>query len=43
MDAPCFDIREFCASLAEHIETDVPVTITRHSQAVGLFAPLTRR
>jgi hypothetical protein len=43
MDAPCFDIREFCALLAQHIETEALVTITRLSQAVGLFVPLTCR
>lgn len=42
MDKPSFAIREFRASLAEHIDTDAPVTITRHGQAVGLFVPLRR-
>jgi antitoxin (DNA-binding transcriptional repressor) of toxin-antitoxin stability system len=42
MDKPSFAIREFRASLAEHIDTDAPVTIARHGQAVGLFVPLRR-
>lgn len=40
METPSVGIREFRASLAEYIETDVPVTITRHGQVVGLFVPL---
>jgi antitoxin (DNA-binding transcriptional repressor) of toxin-antitoxin stability system len=40
METPSVGIREFRASLAEHIETDAPVTITRHGQVVGLFVPL---
>ncbi len=42
MDKPVVGIREFRASLAEYIDTDGPVTITRHGQAVGLFVPLRR-
>jgi len=42
MDTPSVGIREFRASLAEYIDTDAPVTITRHGQAVGLFVPLRR-
>ena len=42
MDTPPVGIREFRASLAEYIDTDPPVTITRHGQAVGLFVPLRR-
>ena len=42
MDTPSGGIREFRASLAEYIDTDAPVTITRHGQAVGLFVPLRR-
>lgn len=42
MDTPFVGIREFRASLAEYIDTDVPVTITRHGQAVGLVVPLRR-
>lgn len=30
----------FCR--ADYIDTDAPVTITRHGQAVGLFVPLRR-
>ncbi|MCX7199268.1 MAG: type II toxin-antitoxin system Phd/YefM family antitoxin [Proteobacteria bacterium] len=42
MDTPSVGIREFRASLAEYIDTDAPVAITRHGQAVGLFVPLRR-
>ena len=42
MDTPSVGIREFRASLAEYIDTDAPVTITRHGRAIGLFAPLRR-
>ena len=42
MDTPSVGIREFRASLAEYIDTDAPVTITRHGQAVGFFVPLRR-
>ncbi len=42
MGTPCVGVREFRASLAEYIDTDAPVTITRHGQAVGLFVPLRR-
>ncbi|MCA3120896.1 MAG: type II toxin-antitoxin system Phd/YefM family antitoxin [Rhodocyclaceae bacterium] len=42
MDTPSVGIREFRASLAEYIDTDAPVTITRHGQTVGLFVPLRR-
>jgi antitoxin (DNA-binding transcriptional repressor) of toxin-antitoxin stability system len=41
-DAPCVGIREFRAALAEYIDADTPVTVTRHGQAVGLFVPLRR-
>ena len=34
--------REFRASLADYIETDAPIKITRHGHAVGLFVPLRR-
>jgi antitoxin (DNA-binding transcriptional repressor) of toxin-antitoxin stability system len=33
-------IREFRSALAEYIDADTPVTVTRHGQAVGLFVPL---
>ncbi len=35
-------IREFRAALAEYIDAETPVTVTRHGQAVGLFIPLRR-
>ncbi len=35
-------IREFRAALAEYIDAETPVTVTRHGQAVGLFVPLRR-
>ena len=35
-------IRECRAALAEYIDADAPVTVTRHGQAVGLFVPLRR-
>ncbi len=41
-EAPSVGIREFRAALAEYIDADTPVTITRHGQAVGLFVPLRR-
>jgi antitoxin (DNA-binding transcriptional repressor) of toxin-antitoxin stability system len=42
METPCVGIREFRASLAEYIDTDAAVIVTRHGQAVGLFVPLRR-
>lgn len=41
-EVPSVGIREFRAALAEYIEADTPVTVTRHGQAVGLFVPLRR-
>lgn len=41
-DVPSVGIREFRAALAEYIDADTPVTVTRHGQAVGLFVPLRR-
>ena len=41
-ETPSVGIREFRAALAEYIDTDTPVTVTRHGQAVGLFVPLRR-
>ncbi len=35
-------INEFRAALAEYIDVDTPVSVTRHGQAVGLFVPLRR-
>ena len=42
METPSVGIREFRASLAEYIDADTPVTVTRHGEAVGLFVPLRR-
>jgi antitoxin (DNA-binding transcriptional repressor) of toxin-antitoxin stability system len=41
-EAPSVGVREFRAALAEYIDADAPVTVTRHRQAVGLFVPLRR-
>ena len=41
-EAPSVGIREFRAGLAEYIDADTPVTVTRHGQTVGLFVPLRR-
>lgn len=41
-ESPSVGIREFRAALAEYIDADTPVTVTRHGQAVGLFVPLRR-
>ena len=38
MDKTTVAIRDFRASLAEYIDADAPVTITRHGRAIGLFA-----
>lgn len=32
-------IREFRAGLAEYIDSDTPIAITRHGQTVGYFIP----
>lgn len=32
-------IREFRAGLAEYIDSDAPIAITRHGQTVGYFIP----
>jgi antitoxin (DNA-binding transcriptional repressor) of toxin-antitoxin stability system len=32
-------IRQFRAGLAEYIDSDVPIAITRHGQTVGFFIP----
>lgn len=42
METPSVGIREFRAALADYIDADTPVTVTRHGQAVGLFVPLRR-
>lgn len=39
MEATKVGIREFRASLAEYIESNTPVAITRHGQTVGYFIP----
>jgi antitoxin (DNA-binding transcriptional repressor) of toxin-antitoxin stability system len=41
-ETPSVGIREFRAALAEYIDADTPVTVTRHGQAVGMFVPLRR-
>ena len=39
MTATKVGIREFRAGLAEYIEADAPVAVTRHGQTVGYFIP----
>jgi antitoxin (DNA-binding transcriptional repressor) of toxin-antitoxin stability system len=34
-------IREFRAGLADYIDADAPVAVTRHGQTVGYFIPTT--
>ena len=41
-ETPSVGIREFRATLAEYIDADTPITVTRHGQTVGLFVPLRR-
>ena len=41
-DLPSVGIREFRAALADYIDADTPVTVTRHCQTVELFVPLRR-
>jgi len=41
-ETPSVGIREFRAMLADYIDADTPVTVTRHGQTVGLFVPLRR-
>jgi antitoxin (DNA-binding transcriptional repressor) of toxin-antitoxin stability system len=41
-ETPSVGIREFRATLADYIDADTPVTVTRHGQTVGLFVPLRR-
>jgi antitoxin (DNA-binding transcriptional repressor) of toxin-antitoxin stability system len=41
-ESPSVGIREFRATLAEYIDAETPVTVTRHGQVVGLFVPLRR-
>lgn len=35
-------VREFRQDLADYIDQDEPVTVTRHGQTVGLFIPVRR-
>ena len=42
METSSVGIREFRSALAEYIDGDTPVTVTRHGQTVGLFVPLRR-
>lgn len=39
MTATKVGIREFRAGLAQYIEADAPVAVTRHGQTVGYFIP----
>jgi len=39
MTATKVGIREFRAGLADYIEADSPVAVTRHGQTVGYFIP----
>lgn len=41
-ETPSVGIREFRAALADYIDAETPVTVTRHGQTVGLFVPLRR-
>ena len=41
-ETPSVGIREFRAALAEYIDADTPITVTRHGHPVGLFVPLRR-
>ncbi len=38
-EATSVGLREFRAAIAEYIDADRPVTVTRHGQTVGLFVP----
>ncbi|MCL1960548.1 MAG: hypothetical protein FWG56_01940 [Desulfovibrionaceae bacterium] len=42
MDIPKVGVREFRAGLAEFIDMNKPVAITRHGQTVGHFIPARR-
>lgn len=33
-------IREFRAGLADYVDADAPVAVTRHGQTVGIFIPV---
>lgn len=39
MAATKVGIREFRAALADYIDADAPVAVTRHGQTVGYFIP----
>ena len=39
MAAPKVGIREFRAGLADYIDADAPIAVTRHGQTVGYFIP----
>ena len=39
MEATKVGVREFRAGLADYIESDKPVAVTRHGQTVGIFIP----
>ena len=39
MAATKVGIREFRAALADYIEADAPIAVTRHGQTVGYFIP----
>ncbi|MDZ7578245.1 MAG: hypothetical protein U0904_08750 [Candidatus Nanopelagicales bacterium] len=39
MTATKVGIREFRASLADYIDADAPIAVTRHGQTVGYFIP----
>jgi len=40
MTATKVGIREFRAALADYIDADAPVAVTRHGQTVGYFIPI---
>lgn len=39
MTATKVGIREFRAALADYIDADAPIAVTRHGQTVGYFIP----
>lgn len=42
MAATKVGIREFRAGLADYVDADTPVAVTRHGQTVGYFIPVKR-
>ena len=40
MPAARVGIREFRASLADYVDSDLPVAVTRHGRTVGYFIPV---